>query len=144
MPSTSAHVTTIAMPMYPSLHYPSATPTAIKAPVVVLTSGLLSLTAVDVLLILAIVIALLGTFAIRHSKRAESAGGAKPRKAWDSSRPFWVKSIPSPALIMRAQTKPNDTLLAEVPTMWRILGRAKEDSDEAIPEYRKTASQGFL
>lgn len=63
-------------------------------------------------------------------------------------QPFWTKrTMPSPDLIMAAQTKTNETLLAEAPNVWRILGRpnvATEESEpeyeQAIPTHRKTAS----
>ncbi|KAJ7778587.1 hypothetical protein DFH07DRAFT_1056032 [Mycena maculata] len=171
-------VTTIPMPAYPSItrifHYPtSTTPPFTPADS---TETPLSSTALDILLVIVIVLALLSTFSIvwlclrRRTRPPPSTEAAAVErdvtavlkmiqsgrgrthiipKTWDSSHPFWMKrTMPSPDFITGAQTKMNETLLAEVPNVWRILGRsdvATEDSEpeyeQAIPTPRKAASQ---
>ncbi|KAJ7512865.1 hypothetical protein B0H11DRAFT_2182194 [Mycena galericulata] len=164
-------VTTIPMPEYPSItrifHYPTATDSVAST-----SSTPLSSTALDVVLILVIVLALLAAFSIvwlcsRRLARNPEPGAAvevdvtakNPTmtghgrahvipETWDSSHRFWTKyTVPSSNLILSTENKMNDTLLAEVPNVWRILGRpnaaegdAEEEDGEAIPTPRKTAS----
>ncbi|KAJ7185403.1 hypothetical protein C8R46DRAFT_1025454 [Mycena filopes] len=173
-------VTTLAMPMpvYPELHlptYPSFThvfhfpiPSTIspvkQSPVSTASTSMPS-AALDAILIIAILLALLGTSGIawicyrrrtRVPSASELAVGEGSRNVmmqeahiipntWDSSHAFWVKrAMPAPNLITSAQTKMNAALLSEVPNVWRILGRPNvattEDDEEAIPAIRKTAT----
>nr|GAT61240.1 predicted protein [Mycena chlorophos] len=108
-----------------------------------------SSTAVNVLLVMAIVVALAGTAGVvwicfrRRNRRT-----SPPRKpqSWEMRNPFAVKGVlmPRPNLIMHmgATEATQDALLQEVPNVWRVLGRPNvathdADVDEAIPDYRQ-------
>ncbi|KAJ7063089.1 hypothetical protein C8F01DRAFT_1250672 [Mycena amicta] len=146
--------------LYPSavtrIFHPIASPASLL-PTVIPASSTSPSSAVDVLLVFAIVLALVGTMAIiwiclRHrSRRVQPPPAPKmAQQPSDTGNPFAVQNIlmPRPDLIMHMQateTKATHTLLQEVPSVWRILGRpnvATQDDfvDDAIPDYRnKTA-----
>ncbi|KAJ7717030.1 hypothetical protein B0H16DRAFT_448718 [Mycena metata] len=159
------------LPMYPSFTHVFHIPTPSAAPFGesgVSISPPVSSVALDAILIIAIAIALLGTSALvwvcyRRRIRVlritkESEGESRSNlmmkethiipNTWDNSHAFWVKrNMPSTDLITSAQVKMNETLLSEVPNVWRILGRpnvattkgSESDYEDAIPEVRKTS-----
>ncbi|KAJ7634981.1 hypothetical protein FB45DRAFT_1056932 [Roridomyces roridus] len=152
-------ITTIGLPARPPFfNIPTTTPAALP-----LTPKSTSSTALYVVLIIAIVLLLVATAAIvwlcfwRRNRRpsarnlpevsAEDAIRGKAArdsrqtyvipKTWDSTQPFWA--VPS---ISTTETRMNEKLLAEVPNVWRILGRpnvAVDSDEEAIPAaHRKS------
>ncbi|KAJ7450850.1 hypothetical protein FB451DRAFT_1410174 [Mycena latifolia] len=166
-----AVITTIYVPTYPSsftrvFHFPSSTASTVS--VASSSPATLPMAALIVVIVLGMLFALLGTCYIvwlcyrRRTRRTRASelpvigkdvpDGAMihspyPRTSvistdWDdgSSQPFWTKCTVHPPDL-------NATLLAEVPRVWRILGRpnvATEDSESefgaAKAEHRKAFS----
>ncbi|KAJ7315017.1 hypothetical protein DFH08DRAFT_425362 [Mycena albidolilacea] len=161
-------------PLTRVVHSPTQSATTFPTPSIapfhksgVASPASLSATTVDVLLILAIIVALSGTCVIvwlcfrqrtrMPTRPSEQAPQKDPEIAtstpkimqethivpntWDSSHAFWVKRvmhIPDP--ITTTQTRMNEGLLSEVPKVWRILGRPNVATEDSEPEYDEAIS----
>ncbi|KAF8205417.1 hypothetical protein K438DRAFT_1757383 [Mycena galopus ATCC 62051] len=125
----------------------------------------LSSPALDVVLVIAIVLALSGTGAIvwlcfRRRTPVPLASEPAPQPdsekdlgsalkspkniaeahitstTLDSGQAFWVKrTMPIPGLINATQTRVNEALLSEVPNIWRILGRPNVAVEDSERDY---------
>ncbi|KAF7292982.1 hypothetical protein MIND_01197500 [Mycena indigotica] len=106
-----------------------------------------SSTAVNILLIFAIILAIAGSITIvwLWIRRRTRRDRVPQKQAWDDGNPFAKSMLSRPQLIMHmgaTEEKTQDALLQEVPNVFRILGRPNVatkdgDVDEAIPEYQK-------